>query len=197
MSKKLVIYLPEGFADWEGSFLMPELVQNKKSFVTVSETGNDVLSIGRLKVKPEAALSSISIDEIEGLVLIGSDTWSDSSQNQKVLKLAGDLLKKGTLVAAICGATVAMAREGLLNERNHTSNFLPLLKQLVPAYRGEKNYKNDLAVTDGNLITASGVGALEFTMHLMRALNIYTEEKRQQWFALYKNGVHPPMEFWS
>lgn len=197
MSKKLVIYLPEGFADWEGAFLLPELVQNQKPFVTVSDTGNEVLSIGRLKVKPDAALADIPLEDIGGLVLIGSDGWTDPSQNQKVLALAAQLLQRGDLVAAICGATVALARVGLLESKKHTSNDLNFLKQIVPTYQGEKNYVHAMAVRDENLITASGVGPLEFTLELMRALSIYSEERRQQWFALYKLGTMPPADFWG
>lgn len=197
MSKKLVIYLPEEFADWEGAFLFPELVQNKIDFVTVSESGKQVKTIGRMKVTPDAALADISPSDMSGLVLIGSDSWPDPTQNEKVLALAGQLLNQGTLVAAICGATVALARNGHLENRKHTSNDLGMLKTIVPTYKGEKNYVQKLAVKDGNLITAAGVGALEFTLELMRTLDIYTEEKRQQWFALFKNGTPPPMAFWT
>lgn len=197
MSKKLIVYLPEEFADWEGAFLLPELVQNKINFVTVSESGKPVNSIGQLKVTPDAALADIAINDIRGLILIGSDTWMDASKNQKVLDLAQQLLKMNVLVAAICGATVALARVGLLENRPHTSNDLGMLKTIVPSYQGEKNYVQKLAVRDGNLITASGVGAIDFTFELMQALEIYSEEKRQQWYALFKHGTPPPIEFWT
>lgn len=197
MSKPLLIYLPEGFADWEGAYLFPELVQNKVPFVTASENGKPVTTIGRLKVIPDAALTDYNAENISGLILIGSDSWAEPDQNHKALALAGQLLQKDVLVGAICGATVALAREGFLNDRRHTSNDLVMLKKMVPSYKGEQHYIHSLAISDhGKLITASGSGPVEFTLEVMRALNIYTEEKRQQWYALFKNGVQPPMEFW-
>lgn len=197
MSKKLVIYLPEGFADWEGAYLMPELVENKRSFITVSESGKPVTSIGGLKVTPDAALGDVVISDIQGLVLIGSDGWVDPAKNQKVLALAGQLLNQGTLLAAICAATVALGRVGLLDNHKHTSNDLDFLKKINPTYKGEKNYLDQLAVQDKNLITAAGIGPIEFTLEIMRALDIYSEEKRKHWFAMFKYSTKPPVEFWS
>nr|WP_295904527.1 type 1 glutamine amidotransferase family protein [uncultured Bdellovibrio sp.] len=197
MEKSLVVYLPEGFADWEGAFLLPELRQAKKKFIITSSTGESVLSIGGMTVVPERALSEVAPDAIEGLVLIGSDSWMDANQNQNAIELAGALLSKGVLVAAICGATAALARAGLLNSRPHTSNDLDMLKQIVPSYAGEKFYVKNLAVTDKNLITAAGVGPIEFTREVMAYLNMYTPEYRKHWFELYKNAVMPPLEFWS
>jgi len=196
-SKKILIYLPEGFADWEGAYLMSELAEAKRDFLTVSEGGKSVQSIGRLKVQPEAELESFSAEQIDMLVLIGSDTWQNANLNQKAIDLAGRLIKQGTFVAAICGATTALARAGFLDHRNHTSNDLGMLKKIVPSYQGEKKYIQKLAVTEENLITASGIGPLEFTVEILKALNVYPEKKREQWYAMYKNGVFPPIEFWS
>lgn len=108
-----------------------------------------------------------------------------------------DFLQAKVMVAGICAATVALGRVGLLDERKHTSNDLGMLKKLAPTYRGEKNYVNKLVVRDGNLITAPGVGYLEFTMELMSYLNLYPEEKRSQWYALFRNGTPPPPSFWG
>ncbi len=76
-ARKILFYLPEGFADWEGAFLMAELSEAKKDFVTVSETRKMVRSIGRLQVQPDAALKDFPVEQIEMLVLIGSDGWQD------------------------------------------------------------------------------------------------------------------------
>ena len=196
-SRKIVFYLPEGFADWEGAFLMAELSEAKRDFVTVSETGNKVHSIGRLRVQPDAALKNFSSDQIEMLILIGSDSWQDPEQNKAAIDLAKQLLKQGTYVAAICGATTALARAGEFEERRHTSNDLGMLKQIVPTYRGEQKYVQKLACTDGHLITASGIGPLEFSFEVLKALRIYSENKLSQWYAMHKNGVMPSMEYWT
>lgn len=197
MNRSVVFYLPEGFADWEGAFLMPELREAKRSMLIVSETGESVSSIGGLKVSVEASLAKVSPENCEALVLIGSDGWADVSQNKKVLELAKDFHQRGILVAGICAATMALARTGLLDQKKHTSNNLAVLKKMVPSYQGEKNYQNKLTVTDGNLITASGVGAVDFTADIMKYIKLYPEQKIQQWYALFKHGTPPPPEFWG
>ena len=137
-SKKILFYLPEGFADWEGAYLMSELAEAKREFITVSESGDAVRSIGRLKVQPDAALTNFTAEQIEMLILIGSDSWQDPTQNLKAIDLAAKLLKQGTFVAAICGATTALARAGFFENQKHTSNDLEMLKKMVPSYKGEK-----------------------------------------------------------
>ncbi len=195
--KKIIFYLPELFADWEGAFLLPELREVKKDVVVVSETGNSVQSIGQLTVNVDASLASINPDETEGLILIGGDSWPDPKLNQSVLVLAKQLYHKGVLVAGICAATVALAKIGLLDERKHTSNDLDFLKRTVPAYKGEKNFQDKPAVRDGNLITAPGIAPIDFTLEVMTYFNIYSEEKRKHWYAMFKNGIKPPKDFWS
>ena len=71
------------------------------------------------------------------------------------------------LVAAICGATFFMGENGYLNNRKHTSNTLDFLKLQSPNYKGESNYIEKQAVSDGNIITANGTAALEFAKEIM------------------------------
>ncbi len=197
MNKKLLIYLPEFFADWEGAFLLPELAQNKIPYTIVSSTSDEVFSIGGLKVKPEASITDFLTEDITGLILIGSDSWSDKSKNKTAIDLAGILLKKQVLVAGICGATFALARAGHLQNKQHTSNSLDMLKYFVPDYNNEAYYIDKLAVVDQNLITASGAAPVEFAFEIMKALEIYTDEKRKIWFDMFKKGINPPNDFWS
>lgn len=195
--KKIIVYLPDGFADWEGAFLLPELMQTKTPFMTVSEDGQPITSIGGLKVTPDGALTDLSIDQIGGLVMIGSDTWWKLDQNLKVLALAKELSQREVLVAGICAASSAMGRAGLLNSHKHTSNDISSLKRWGEAYLGEHNYQNKLATTDGHLITASGNAPIEFTFEIIRFLKMLNEENSQHWFGMYKSGKQPPDSFWQ
>lgn len=42
------------------------------------------------------------------------------------------------------------------------------------------------AVTDENLITASGIVPLEFTMQVLKVLDVFKPETLQAWFNVYK-----------
>jgi hypothetical protein len=48
-----------------------------------------------------------------------------------------------------------------------------------------------LAVTDGNIITASGLGCVEFAREVIRELGLYTLTDTQTWFDMFKNGDVP------
>ena len=55
------------------------------------------------------------------LVLPGADTWVTGGNGAFATK-AREFLDAGVPVAAICGATMGLAVEGLLDQRRHTSN---------------------------------------------------------------------------
>ena len=57
---------------------------------------------------------------------------------------------------------------------------------VCPDYQGEAYYKNEPAVTDGNLITATGVAPLEFTVAVLKALAVFSPETLEAWYPLYK-----------
>jgi len=89
-------------------------------------------------------------------------------------------------VAAICGATIGLARKGLLDSVWHTSNDLGYLKMICPGYGGEQCYKQETAVTDGSLITASGIAPLEFSLHVLKALDVFSAKTLDAWYNLYR-----------
>lgn len=95
-------------------------------------------------------------------------------------------MEQRSIVAAICGATLGLAKTGLLDFRNHTSNDLEFLKMVILSYSGEKYYKMESAVNDENLITASGIAPLEFTVQVLKVLDVFKEEALSSWLNLYK-----------
>jgi len=62
---------------------------------------------------------------------------------------------------------------------------------LVQDYQDEALYVDKLAVTDGNNITASGLGSVEFAREVIRELGLYSVTDTQTWFDMFKNGVVP------
>ena len=62
---------------------------------------------------------------------------------------------------------------------------------MVPAYRGGGRYVDALAVRDRGLITASGLGAVEFAREIFEELKVFSESDRPAWFHLFKHGRFP------
>lgn len=80
-----------------------------------------------------------------------------AEEHGHIIGMVGKLIDRGVIVAAVCGATVALAYAGILDQRKHTSNGKGFLEMVCPTYKGSSNYIDAPAVCDGNLITASGI----------------------------------------
>lgn len=102
------------------------------------------------------------------------------------LEKVGDALKLGTTIAAICGATLGLANEGYLNSRKHTSNDLEYMKMVCPNYKGETLYEKEPAVSDKNLVTASGIAPLEFAVEVLKKLDVFAPDTLRSWYKLNK-----------
>nr|WP_009900026.1 DJ-1/PfpI family protein [Clostridioides difficile] len=141
--------------------------------------------MGGLKVLPEITIDELNIESNDLLILPGGNTWT-SIGHEKILEKSKEALEQRSIVAAICGATLGLAKTGLLDFRNHTSNDLEFLKMVILSYSGEKYYKMESAVNDENLITASGIAPLEFTVQVLKVLDVFKEEALSSWLNLYK-----------
>ncbi len=143
--------------------------------------------MGGMQVTPAATLAEITPATTAILLLPGADTWQEPP-HRPIIEKAADLLESGTTVAAICGATSALAQVGLLDNRPHTSNGLDYLKMVCPHYQGAAFYQAEKAVADGNLITASAAGGLLFARHILARLDVFAAETLAAWYQYYDTG---------
>ena len=72
----------------------------------------------------------------------------------------------------------------MFNNRPHTSNDLAALKQFCPGYAGDAYYVTKPAVTDGNLITASGFSAVDFAYEVIKKMGVMREATLEAWYNL-------------
>jgi putative intracellular protease/amidase len=187
--KKVYVLMFDGLADWEVPLALCEIRNSGKfEVVTVGFTDAPVTTMGGLKVTPDISLAAVNPDDAAMLILPGGELWEAGSP-EGVPELLEAFEAGGVPVAAICGATLEVARAGLTKGRRHTSSDKSYLEAAVPEYEGGALYSTDLAVTDGTLITASGVGSFEFAREITRYLGVYTDEQASRWFDLYKHGV--------
>ena len=184
----VIVYLHPGYADWEIAYIMPLLTEVAYPVQTVAETTEPVRSVGGLTVLPDTDLANLRIDSLDLLLLPGGKSWEVPSEHTAILKLAHEHLDGGGMVAAICGATYGLGRAGLLEGRAHTSNGLELLKSNASEYVGELLYRDEPAVHDHGLITASGLAAPEFSTTIMEVLGLYSREQASEWLGLHRGG---------
>lgn len=193
MNNTVYLYVFDTMSDWEVGYVTAELNSGRyykkgipaSKIVTVGIDKTPVTTKGGLKIVPDRELDECDMKNADALILPGGDTWTELI-HEPVLAKVEQCLEEGILVAAICGSTIALAQRGWLDSRWHTSNDLEYLKMICPTYAGEKYYKKESAVTDGKLITASGIAPLEFSLHVLRALDVSSSATIDAWYNLYK-----------
>ncbi|PWR73117.1 type 1 glutamine amidotransferase family protein [Methanospirillum stamsii] len=191
MTPLVYLYVHDTMADWEPAFLLPELVSGRffkdpdqrYQSRLCGRTLDPITTMGGIKLVPEITFGDIQPKQGNVLILPGSNTWMDPVQDQVLEKVRG-FLETDILTGAICGATMGLARAGLLNNRPHTSNDLAVLKTYCSGYTGDEYYISKPAVTDGNLITASGFAAVEFAYEILKKLGVMREETITAWYNL-------------
>lgn len=177
----------DGFADWEAAYAVAELRRSGGHQVrTLGLTGEPVVSMGGLTVLPDEDIADVDPESVRLLILPGGDRWETAPPDPTLEGLLTVLFKARTPVAAICGATVALARGGFLKGRRHTSNGPEYLTEQAPGYGGEEQYVEALAVRDRGLITASGLGAIEFAREIFEELGVFSAAEREEWLRMFK-----------
>jgi putative intracellular protease/amidase len=183
----------DGFADWEPAHALAELRRWGKRVVrSVGFTRDPVTSMGGLRVLPDVALRDVRANDIELLIIPGGDMWQAGAYPREALEsLVASRLESETPVAAICAGTLALARTGALNDRRHTSNMRSYLSTHVPEYSGATHYLDVLAVRDRHLITASGLGSIDFAREIFAELEVLSGADQELWFDMFKHGKLP------
>lgn len=178
-------------ADWQYGHAIAHLRSGigphelgSREIVTVGLTGAPVTTEGGLTVLPDITLPQLKPSASAMLLLPGSTTWERSPEEMAPLtSAAGIFLDAGVPVAAIGSATVALAREGLLDYRDHTGASRAEL--LSTGYAGGHRYHSTLAVTDGDLITAAPTAPVEFAQQILARLNGHSARALDAWYRRY------------
>jgi putative intracellular protease/amidase len=186
------LYVLNTLADWEVGYITAELNSGRfldptKPSPTLMKIGNTlapITTMGGMTITPEVSINNVLFHEGDLLILPGADTWLEDA-NTKILEIVSDLLQNNVIIAAICGATIALAHSGLLNQRYHTSNDKALLTMMCPDYAGEAYYVNQPVVTDQNVITASGLAPLDFSYEVFKHTQVMRPDTLEAWYQLY------------
>ncbi|MFJ9020890.1 type 1 glutamine amidotransferase family protein [Streptomyces sp. NPDC102259] len=187
MSRKpvhLAVY--DTLADWETGFATAYLARNGYEIRTVGRSLEPVASVGGLRILPDLALDAVRPEDSSLLILPGADLWDTSDDLAPFARTARAFLDAGVPVAAICGATAGLAREGLLDDRDHTGAVSFYLA--ATGYGGGDRYVEADAVTDARLITAGPTEPVAFAREIFRLLGVYEGEVLDAWYRLFHDS---------
>jgi putative intracellular protease/amidase len=191
MKNKAYLLVFDGLADWEPAHALCEINKSGKfEVVTAGFSTAPVATMAGLKLTPDITIPEINPADASLFILPGGDMWEKKSDD-KLKALLRRLHEETVPIAAICGATLEIARAGLTQGIRHTSNSREYLQAMVPDYKDGDLYVDELAVADKNIITASGLGCVDFAREVIRQLNLYNEADTETWFGMFKHGVIP------
>jgi len=187
----LAVY--DRLADWEFGFATvgigtPDFQRRPGRYQvrTVGLGTGPVTTAGGLRITPDLAVADLDPAGSAMLILPGAGTW-ESGDNEPFAKTARRFLDAGVPVAAICGATFGLAVEGLLDDRDHTSNVVDYL-EMAPGYAGAERYRQVRAHRDRGLITAGAASPVEFAREIFAELDLYEPAVLDAWYGMYSTG---------
>ena len=179
----IVTILTPGFADWETALLNAAAHSFYKIDTRFATSGgHPVTSAGGMMVTPHLAIEAIDPDQLDALVVCGGEAWSQPGAPE----LAALLVRTrtaGKTVAGICDATLALARSGILDDVEHTSNSAQNL--LPTGYRGAPKYRDQpMAVVADRVVTAPGTAPVSFMAGVLETLGL-KDDNQKYYLALY------------
>lgn len=193
----LAVY--DTLADWEVGYATAHLNRprwhrdpGRFRVVTVGASREPITTMGGMRISPDVTLAELEPADSAMLILPGNEIFHTEAFTPFADK-ARAFLDAGVAVAAICGATGGLALAGLLDDRAHTSNAAEFLTGL--GYGGGHLYRDEPAVTDGDLITASGTAPVDFARAIFARLGVYRPNVLDSWYKLY--GRQDPAGFYE
>ena len=197
MTETVHLAVYDTLADWEPGYAVAHLnkplwhrTPGRFAVSTVGPTTAPVTTSGGIRLLPDRALADLDPDDSAMLILPGNDIWATEAF-VPFADAARRFLAAGVPVAAICGATGGLALAGLLDDRAHTSNAAEFLAGL--GYGGAGRYRDEPAVTDRDLITASATAPVEFAREILARLAVFEPHVLDSWYKLY--GRRDPAGF--
>jgi putative intracellular protease/amidase len=187
----LAVY--DALADWETGHAIAHIrssayqhTPGRFTVATVAERNEQVTTAGGVRILPDLVLDELDPADSAMLILPGAASWNAPGGNRAFAETARVFLDAGVPVAAICAATLGLAREGLCDERAHTSGAAAYLA--AGGYAGAAHYREADAVTDRNLITAGPTEPVAFAREILAMLELYTPEVLDAWYRLFHHS---------
>lgn len=192
LDKGVYLLVVDGYADWEPAHALAELRRAGGYRVeTVALSVAPVTSMGGINVLPSKGVSEVDPGDVAAFIMPGGDRWQEAPIEPELVELVKTLDAASVPIAAICAATVAVTRMGLLRGRRHTSNGLSYLQKYAPGYSDADQYVNAPAVRDRGLIMASGLASVEFARELFEELEVMPAATRGIWAQVFRTGKMP------
>ena len=191
--KEVLLFLTDQWADWEASHAIVGISFAEQYVVkTIGINKQPKASIGGMKAEIDYSIEEYqNFDNLAMIILTGSFSCGENRYNE-IADFVRKANKSSVPIAAICGATIFLAKHGFLNNVKHTGDELEYFEEMLGGeeeYKGHKYFSVTQVVNDSGFITANETAALEFAREIFRMLNTDTDEKINLWYEKHKYGL--------
>ena len=179
----LVMYFATGFEEVEAIATLDVIRRANIDIISVGVGSKLVTGAHNITIQCDATESEVLLSKVEGIILPGGMPGTTNLfENEEVIKSLDYCVSNKKLVAAICAAPMILGKKGILKGKNATC-FPGFEDELKGAVISEK-----YVVTDGNVITARGMGsAIHFGLAIVERLSgTEKAEKLSATLQLYK-----------
>lgn len=177
MSKKVYIFLADGFEDIEGLTVVDLLRRAEIEIHTVSiKNTKEVQTAHGISLLTDKVFGEVDFSDADMLVLPGGMPGTKYLADYKPLtELLTEFYNDGRKIAAICAAPSVFSGLGFLKGRRATAypSFMDVIE------RDGAMTSTDSVVVDGNVTTSRGLGtAVDFALSIITQLE--GKEKAQE-----------------
>jgi len=188
---KILFFIFDNMTDYETSLVL-HLLKVDAGFDITMISYEDRAYEGRTGAifKPSKRISDVDLDEYSGIIIPGG--WYGELRDE-LKEIIVKLNKDSKLVAGICGAgTVLLAKSGVLQNRKFTTPVTKWSEKENEVFGGQCPFNyTELAsrnvVRDNNVITATGIGFIDFSVEICDYFNLFEDENEKHSFKkMYK-----------
>ena len=183
MTKEILIFLYEGFAEFEITSVSWQVGDNSDFKITTIAYDLDPIRTSSFVFMPSKKVSDItSIENVVALVIPGGNLLD---LREELINLITRCFNNNILLAAICAGPQYLAASGILKDIKFTTSRTPEryieLEQEDPF--SWENYIETRLVLDRNVLTAKGYAYNDFALKLWELLKIINIEEMDDWIS--------------
>lgn len=170
---KVAVLLANGFETLEALTVVDILRRGEVECNTFSLEGDEVTTSHNIKLKADKSIMDEEINSYDFLVLPGGMPGSiNLRDDERVIELVKKFNEKNKWICAICAGPIVLGKAGITEGKNVTC--YPGFEEEL----GNCNYKNDMVVVDGNIITGRGPAAvIPFAFEILSKISEEKVEK--------------------
>ena len=164
-NNRFALLLADGFEEIEALLPLDILLRAGCEVTTVGINGKEIKGAHGVIVKADMASSEADLNLFDHLILPGGMPGAKNlDESAFVDKILDSVINKGGCISAICAAPFILGKRGLLQGKKAVC-YPGFEKHL----NGATVVENSSVVSDGNIVTAKGMGAaLPFSYEIIR-----------------------------